>query len=107
MPRNSRNWSAIEGTDFAGGNRKLEVEAVVETRSTNERLTLVEAIPQGTVHENLILELVVTREGVGNEVIGETDVKFEKPVSKSEYTSVSVRGGDIKEREIKVEIRIS
>ena len=92
MARNSKKWSAIEDTGFAGHNRKLAVTGEVATHSGAERAVLVRAEPQGFNPSILILDLSIESDGVGTAVEGWTKAVYEEAVSHGEFKQVQIRG---------------
>ena len=91
MARQTRNWVAIEQTDFTGANRRLTVTGEVETAASNEHPVLKEAVPQGINSKVLILVLDIETSGVGNPVLGWRPVAFTKPCSEGQYSEVTIR----------------
>lgn len=99
----SRNWSAKEGTDFGGGNRRLVVTGEAQTSSLNRIPVLAEAVPQGTNPAILILELSeYLSSDVGGDALDWKPVSFEKPVSEGEYSQVDIRGHAVVDIEVLV-----
>ena len=88
----SKDWKATEGTDFAGGNRKLTVSGEVELSQSNEEPKLTEAVPQGINPRILILELSASSDGVGADVITCKPVRYEKSIGEGQYSQVDIRG---------------
>ena len=100
----SRNWKAVESTDFSGGNRKLEVTGEVEVGASNEEPVLTPAVPQGFNPGILILELSTKTDGdVGADVLTCKDAVYEKSISEDQYSQVEIRGQAL----VDVEKRIS
>jgi hypothetical protein len=87
---NTRNWKAWENQQPPGPPR-LHVTGEVETSNGNQTPHLAEASPQGINPEILLLDLTITMSGVGITVMGWKEVRFEKQVSKGQYTSVDIR----------------
>ena len=67
-----------------GGKPKLIVIGMVETSNTNQTPGLSEHVPQGI---NPKIPLI---EGVGNTVMGWRDVRFEKPITRDQYSNVDM-----------------
>jgi hypothetical protein len=90
-----RKFSAIESTNLAGSERKLTVTGEVETRRSNETPGLVEASPQGINPDILILDVTIATDGAGNDVMAWKEVvPFVKPISRRQYTHVTIRRED-------------
>ena len=100
---NTRNWKAWENRQPPGP-PKLLVTGEVETTSTNQTPHLAEASPQGINPEILLLDLTITASGIGNDVMGWKEVRFEKQVSKGQYTSVDIHADGEGVGSAKVEI---
>lgn len=92
---NSRNWSAEERTtDFSGQQWELVVAGQVELPSTSHRAELREAEPQGINDMILILDLEVTQQGIGSQVLTWSAVRFKKvPIDPAQYSEVEIRAG--------------
>ncbi len=95
MARQTRDWTAIEHTDFTGGNRRVTVSGEVETLATNETPVLAEAEPQGINPAILILDLRIETSGAGNDVLSWQGVEFSKPCSNGQYAEVTIRNEDV------------
>lgn len=91
MGRESKNWAAKETTDFAGRSRKVTVTGTVQTLASNERVSLVKAVPQGTNPTILLLDVSITSHGMGTDVLGWADVEYQEAVSLRRYETVTVR----------------
>lgn len=77
-----------------GSPSSLIVNGEVQTSAGNMQPRLTRAEPQGTVAEQLILELaIVDTGGVGTEDVSFRPVRYEEPARKGQYTSVLVRWG--------------
>jgi hypothetical protein len=94
MKRELRNFSAREETDLVGKNRKLTVTGEVQTFKSNEKITLVEAVPQGTNPKILLLDVKVDSYGAGNEVLGWQPAEFVKSISEGQYSEVTIKTDD-------------
>jgi hypothetical protein len=101
----SRNWLAVEGTDFTGGHRKLVVTGEVETTNGNQTPKLTPAVPQGINPKVLILELSVETAGLGADVMGWKRACHIQTIAHNQFTDVSIVGAA--EASIKVEEVIS
>lgn len=88
----SKNWKAVESTDFSGGNRTLVVTGDVEVGASNEDPVLTEAVPQGINPRILILELATIADGnLGNDVLTWTCATLEKPIDEDQFSQVDIR----------------
>ena len=94
MKRELRNFSAREETDLVGKNRKLTVTGEVQTFKGNEKVALVEAVPQGINPKILLLDVKVESYGAGTEVLGWQQVEFAKPISEGQYSEVTIKTDD-------------
>ena len=90
MKREIRQVTATEITNIAGGKSELSVEAEVQTFNGNEKLSLVEADPQGINPKILLLDVAVSTYGPGTDVLGYQTVTFKKSISAGQYTDVTV-----------------
>jgi hypothetical protein len=90
MKREIRQVIATEITNIAGGKSELSVEAEVQTFNGNEKLSLVEADPQGINPKILLLDVAVSTYGPGTDVLGYQTVTFKKSISAGQYTDVTV-----------------
>lgn len=95
-------WTAKEATNLIGADRKITVTGSITTSNTSEKPELFEAVPQGINPQILVLELR-TSSGLGGTVMGVAEVKFEKPVSRHQYTKVTIRSADGREESIDVQ----
>ena len=86
---NTRNWKAWEDRQPPEPPR-LNVTGEVETSNGNQTPHLAEASPQGINPEILLLDLTITTSGTGITVMGWKEVRFQKQVSKGQYTSVDI-----------------
>ena len=67
---NTRNWSANELPDFAGGRYHIEVNGEVETSATNYLPKLAAHVPQGFNPRILLLDLTIVKVAeVGGQVV--------------------------------------
>ena len=106
MARESKNWKAIESTDFGGGNRTINVTGDVQTFKSNEKLSLTRAEPQGINPQILLLNLTVSGEGIGSDVLGWQHVEYSEAIAPHQFTDVTIQG-DIDAITVKVEEVIS
>lgn len=89
----SRDWSAKEGTDFAGGNRQLTVLGEVQVGGGNEEPVLTRATPQGINPTVLILDLSTRTTGdVGHDALLWLPARYEEAVEAGQYQQVEIRG---------------
>lgn len=90
----TKDWKAYENRQPGSDGPSLLVLGKVKITSTNQKPHLTEAEPQGTVPEDLILDLTITSEGAGIEPTDPwAEARFEKKVSPGQYTSVTIRSG--------------
>jgi len=66
------------------------VTGQVEVTNTNQTPHLQEHVPQGFNPKILLLDLTITTSGIGNPVITWRDVRFEKNITKDQYSSVDI-----------------
>lgn len=88
----SKDWRAVEGTDFAGDNRKLVVTGEVEMSSQQFMPALTEANPQGLNPRILLLDLGEVDNGIGAAVTHWEAVLFEKAISHRQYDQLTIVG---------------
>ena len=89
----SREWKAVESTNFAGAKRKLRVTGKVQVGASNEKPVLAEAEPQGINETILILEVSTAHTGEpGLDVLSWEDAFFEKSISEDQYGQGDIRG---------------
>ena len=75
----------------------------VETSNTNQTPRLSEHVPQGINPKILLLDLTITTKDAGNPVMGWRELRFEKPITRDQYSNVDILwDGDIIEH-LKVE----
>lgn len=87
---NSKNWSAKEGTDLVGNDRKLTVTGDVEVSNSNvtPKLAVAQSIP---INERiLMLELKLESSGVGNPVMSWKTARFAQAISEDQYERVEI-----------------
>lgn len=88
----SKNWKAVESTNFAGIDRKLTVTGEVEVGAANQEPVLTRAVPQGINPKILILELSTTEDDdVGADVLTWKQAKYEEPIEEDQYSQVEIR----------------
>ncbi|MES3153123.1 hypothetical protein [Sphingomonas faeni] len=89
----SKNWKAVESTDFNGGNRKLVVAGDVEVGASNEEPVLSDAVPQGINIKILILDLATPKhDGAGSEVLTWKCAEYRRTIEEDEFSQVDIRG---------------
>ena len=104
MAYQTRNWTAVEGSNLIGSDYKLTVSGEVEVLKSNEEPHLVEAKPQGINPTELILDLDVRNgEQIGGHVVLWKAATFSKPISAGEYHDVVVRQAGGSSSKVKVE----
>lgn len=89
----TKEWSAWEDRQPGPGRGPtLHVTGEVKISNTNQKPRLNEASPQGINPLILILDLKIDSEGVGIEPVNPWAMaKFEKPVTKGQYSDVEIR----------------
>jgi hypothetical protein len=92
--RETRNWSAVHTTNFAGGDGKLTVSGEVQTLNSSEVPALAEANPQGINDQILLVDLTVSSSGIGADVLGWATATLIKPGGPNDYASVMITSGD-------------
>ncbi len=97
---NTRNWSANELSDFAGGRYHIEVNGEVQTSATNYSPKLAEHVPQGFNPRILLLDLTIVKIAeVGGQVVEYHKAAYEHPTSGHQYDEVDILfDGEVVER---------
>jgi hypothetical protein len=93
MAYQTRNWHAVETTDLVGSAHKLTVTGEIQLLKSNEEPALEDAAPQGFNPKILILDLTVSSQGLGGQVVHWKSVTYEKSISAHQYAEVTIRGG--------------
>jgi hypothetical protein len=86
---NTKNWKAWQNLQPPGPPR-LIVTGQVEVSNTNQNANLSEHVPQGINPAILLLDLTITTSGAGNTVMTWRDVRFEKQITKDQYSGVDI-----------------
>ena len=73
-----------------GGKPKLIVIGKVETSNSNQTPHLSEHVPPGINPKILLVDLTITTKGVGDAVQDCRDVRFEKPITRDQYSHVDI-----------------
>ncbi len=103
MKHPSRNWKAMELSDFVGREYNLTITGDVETFESNQVPKLAPAHPQGIVKEELILDLTVeTTGGIPSHIARFVTVEYHHEISAQEYRTVRIRG-DIEDAVISID----
>ena len=89
MKRGLRNFKAKQTTDFAGKNAKLTVSGEVETRRSNERVSLKKG-QQGIVPEIFIVDVVIDASGPGNDVMDWAKVNQAFDITENQFSQVTI-----------------
>ena len=87
----TKDWKAYENRQPGPDGPSLLVTGKVKVAGSSQKPVLTEANPQGTVPEDLILDLTIEGKGGGEPTVVEAD--FRKKVSPGQYTSVTIRSG--------------
>jgi hypothetical protein len=88
---NTRNWSANELSDFAGGHYHIEVNGEVQTSATNYLPKLAEHVPQGFNPRILLLDLTIVKVAeIGGQVVEYHKAAFKHPTSGNQYDEVDI-----------------
>ncbi|HXC55276.1 MAG TPA: hypothetical protein VNU97_08280 [Rhizomicrobium sp.] len=107
MAHQTRNWHAVEVSDFGGGNLRLMVTGEFQSLRSNEVAHLKEAVPQGINAHVLILDMAVEASGTGSDIVVWKHVTpFAKPVSPRQYSEVWIQH-DGTSKSVKVEVVLS
>jgi hypothetical protein len=73
-----------------GGRPKLIVIGKVQTSNTNQTPHLEEHTPQGINPKILLLDLTITTKDVGDALQDWRDVRFEKSITRDQYSNVDI-----------------
>ena len=84
--RDFKAWQNVQ----PGGKPKLIVIGKVETSNSNQTPGLSEHVPQGINPKILLIDLTITTKGKGGTVMGWRDVRFEKPITRDQYSNVDI-----------------
>lgn len=98
----TRDWKAVENRQPPGV--RLYVTGKVETTNSNQTPQLSKAEPQGIIPENLILNLTISTSGVGNDVMGEKEARYQDQIKKGQYASVEIHSEGNKIAQCDVEV---
>jgi hypothetical protein len=88
MKRELRNFTAKQTTDFAGKNAKLTVHGEVQTRNSNEKISLAKGITENPTI--FVAEVQVDAAGVGDAVMGWATVEQKFDVKEGEFKQATI-----------------
>jgi hypothetical protein len=91
---NTRNWKALEITDFIGRNSHLVVTGDVEVTATNQVPKLSVHVPQGINPNILLLDLKIVKSGpIGGQIVFYRQTVFAKRIRPGQYKEVDILYG--------------
>ncbi len=88
---NTRNWKALEITDFIGRNSDLVVVGEVQVTATNQVPKLSMHVPQGINPSILLLDLKIVKVGpIGGQIVFYRQTVYAKRIKPGQYKEVDI-----------------